>query len=141
LSSEPLTADTREVILPPEQSTAGAARSLLEDWFGRMLAPFVLETAKLLVSELVTNALVHGKGQVTLRAVLGGGELFVEVIDEGDGFELPEIDHEAYHDGGWGLRIVATEATRWGVFEGGPTQIWFVLDLGGVRRAVGAPGA
>jgi anti-sigma regulatory factor (Ser/Thr protein kinase) len=60
--------------------------------------------ARLLVSELVTNAVRDGRGAITLRAQMFERRLFVEVIDEGDGFEddLRERESQASEAGGWG---------------------------------------
>jgi anti-sigma regulatory factor (Ser/Thr protein kinase) len=46
-----------------------------------------VDRARLLVSELVSNAVLHGRGIITLRAKLDHDRLLVEVIDEGSGFE------------------------------------------------------
>ena len=53
--------------------------------FGDALEERQLQTAKLLTSELVTNALLHGEGSITLLASLEEDRLLVEVIDEGHG--------------------------------------------------------
>jgi anti-sigma regulatory factor (Ser/Thr protein kinase) len=65
----------------------GIARRLLTDWFAPALANGTLATATLLVSELVTNAVRHGCGQITLSARLSGDRLLVEVMDESHGFQ------------------------------------------------------
>ncbi|MDQ6606117.1 MAG: ATP-binding protein [Actinomycetota bacterium] len=65
-----------------------------------------LGTAKLLASELVTNAVLHGEGTITLRAALDDDRLLVEVIDQGSGFERVVDEHGFDKVGGWGLRIV-----------------------------------
>src|ERR1700757_3028415 len=95
----------------------GAARRLLTQWFGAVLAEGTLTTARLLVSELVTNAVKHGRGRITVRAQLVGLRLRVEVIDEGDGFEfaLRKRDVRVAGVGGWGLSVVDEESNRWGV--------------------------
>lgn len=92
----------------------------------------LLVDAELLVSELVTNALRHGRGHITLRASLDEDRLLVEVIDEGYGFEreLHRTDFERV--GGWGLDIVDDIAGRWGMREG-TTHVWFELELPGPR--------
>jgi anti-sigma regulatory factor (Ser/Thr protein kinase) len=78
------------------------------------------------VSELVTNAIVHGTGHVTLKAGLHGDALRIEVVDQGTG-NAPSIREQAEDDtGGWGLRIVDAVALRWGAFEG-TTHVWAEL--------------
>lgn len=91
-----------------------------------------LDTALLLVSELVSNAVRHGKGVVTVRADLNEDRLLVEVIDEGSGLERSIRRHDFEDVGGWGLRIVDTAASRWGV-HAGTTHVWFELERSGPR--------
>jgi anti-sigma regulatory factor (Ser/Thr protein kinase) len=119
--------DWHETTLNWERSSPGRARRLLEAWFGSSLEPSELDTAKLLVTELVTNAMVHGEGTITLRSGLDDDQLMVEVIDEGSGFEVPAGPPPLDDSGGWGLQLVATKASRWGVFEG-TTHVWFALE-------------
>jgi anti-sigma regulatory factor (Ser/Thr protein kinase) len=66
----------------------------------------LLVDAELLVSELVTNALRHGRGDITLCARVDDNRMLVEVIDGGTGFarELRRSDFEQV--GGWGLDII-----------------------------------
>ncbi|MFB6881213.1 ATP-binding protein [Streptomyces noursei] len=81
----------------------------------------------LAVSELVTNGIEHGYGDVTLTVWRTGGQLRVEVADENP---APAILRRA--DGnavsGRGLRIVSTVATKWGVSQDGTTT-WCVFNL------------
>lgn len=78
--------------------------------------------ARLVVSELVTNAYLHGEGRIELRAALEDGRLRVEVVDEGTG-NVPEIREAADESGGFGLRLVDQLSSRWGAFEG-TTHVW-----------------
>jgi len=88
--------------------------------------------ASLLVSELVTNSVLHGAGEaVRVRLEtddLGG--LRCEVLDDGAGF-LPTPPAVRRDAGGWGLQLVDRLADRWGVADGS-THVWFEL-AGGVR--------
>jgi anti-sigma regulatory factor (Ser/Thr protein kinase) len=121
-----------EVQLPRDTRAPRQARELLVECFGAMLRPGALDTAKLLTSELVTNAVVHGEGDIRLRAQLDEDRLLVEVIDQGCGFERVFRDRARDELGGWGLRLVDTEASRWGVHEG-ITHVWFELERPGPR--------
>jgi anti-sigma regulatory factor (Ser/Thr protein kinase) len=104
-----------------------------------MLASEELEVARLLVSELVTNAVVHGHGDIVMRAQLDDDRLLVEVIDEGGGFERTLRQHDFASIGGRGLAIVDTAASRWGIHEG-TTHVWFELERPGPRLgAAGKP--
>jgi anti-sigma regulatory factor (Ser/Thr protein kinase) len=82
------------------------------------------EDAALMVSELVTNALVHGIGTITLRIDVEPAALRVEVSDEGNVALAPSPTPGAH--GGWGLRILDQLADDWGVREGS-TKVWFRL--------------
>lgn len=89
------------------------------------IEPQVAGDVKLMVSELVTNAVRHGAGDATLVVHRGDGRLNVVVSDEGS--DQPQLRTPSA-DGGWGLRIIDTCATRWGV-EDGSTHVWFEVDL------------
>jgi anti-sigma regulatory factor (Ser/Thr protein kinase) len=92
-----------------------------------------LDRTKLLVSELVTNALVHGRGKIVARAHLDDQLLRVEVSDEGTGV-TPAVqarDPDGLH--GRGLALVEAEASRWGV-RADTTRVWFELDRRRARR-------
>jgi len=85
--------------------------------------------AKLLVSELVTNSVKYGSGElVTLKITSDGPQsMRVEVIDEGAGFVPVARSRAATDVGGWGLHMVEALSDRWGVHEGS-THVWFDLS-------------
>lgn len=83
-----------------------------------------MDTAVLLISELVTNAVVHGAGAISLAIDVDASRAWFAVCDEGGG--APAIRDDPGADGGWGLRLVDQLATSWGV-EDGRTRIWFEL--------------
>jgi transcriptional regulator with XRE-family HTH domain/anti-sigma regulatory factor (Ser/Thr protein kinase) len=86
-----------------------------------------LAVARLLVSELVTNSVLHGPkgGEVTIGLFIGVGRnrLRVEVSDGSTEGARPK-------EGGYGLVLVATLSTRWGAGrQDGLNVTWFELDL------------
>jgi anti-sigma regulatory factor (Ser/Thr protein kinase) len=85
--------------------------------------------AKLLVSELITNAVKYGSGgAVTLEVVSEGPEhMRVDVSDDGVGFVPVARSRPATEVGGWGLHMVESVSDRWGVHEGS-THVWFELS-------------
>jgi anti-sigma regulatory factor (Ser/Thr protein kinase) len=104
----------------------------LGKWCGAALEPAEVHKAKLLASELVTNAVVHGEGRIILRAHLDEDRLLVEVADEGSGFER-EARRGGFEDlSGRGLLIVDAESSRWGIREG-TNHVWFELERAGPR--------
>ncbi len=101
------------------------ARSALAGWGVRRRADDVV----LCVSELATNALLHGvppgRGY-RLWLALGAedGLLRVEVHDSGDGEpRLPEPGGAADEESGRGLLLVSALADKWGVGERVPGKI------------------
>lgn len=99
------------------------------------------ETLILLISELVTNAVVHTGCPAVLRMLFGGagasgaaGTVRVEVADASD---RPPLQRHAEGDdtGGRGLELVDGLADRWGWLpEGAGKQIWCEVDRGGPVR-------
>jgi anti-sigma regulatory factor (Ser/Thr protein kinase) len=105
-------------------------------------------TLALLVSELVSNAVLHtdappASGILLCARLLDGHAVRVEVIDRGSGFTAIPRDPTRVH-GGYGLYLVDTQSTRWGVDCGvdrdGGTRVWFELGgAGGRAPGGGAP--
>src|SRR4051812_29919581 len=82
---------------------------------------------ELVLSELVTNAVMHGRGAVeVLLEPLRGGRVRGHVADQGDG--PVAVRPRADDTGGMGLRLVDAGA-RWGV-QGPPPRVWFGLPGG-----------
>lgn len=96
---------------------------------GRGLSAAMVATAQLLVSELVTNAVVHGREPVGLRISRDGRMLRVEVSNGADTARLiPPQDSDA--DAGRGLFLLSALATTWGTTPAnrhGPKTTWFEL--------------
>lgn len=109
-----------------DRDAPARARAVLTGLLGG-LEPHVARDVKLMVSELVTNAVRHGEGDTTLVVHRGERQLNVTVSDEGD--DQPKLRTPSA-DGGWGLRIVDSCATRWGVEEASK-HVWFEVDLEG----------
>jgi PAS domain S-box-containing protein len=116
--------------LPSEPATVGVARRAV-DAIGGRLRPLALEGARLLVSELASNAVRHGPhdvgAELALRIGLREDVLRVEVADEGVGFD-PPAPTGLLDAGGWGLVLVDRVADRWGVEPHAPTTVWFEID-------------
>jgi len=113
--------------IPRDARAPAIARRMVDDIAG-VLDPLSADQARLLLSEVVTNAVRHGEGE-TIRVLLDAddrGELRCEVTDEGHGFVPMARDKPSTDEGGWGLHLVETLARRWGVREGS-THVWFEL--------------
>ncbi|MFE4577829.1 ATP-binding SpoIIE family protein phosphatase [Streptomyces chartreusis] len=113
--------------LDPEE--VGRARAVireqLHDWGLARLA----DTAELLVSELVTNAVRHSHGRPVELRLVRGDTLLCEVDD--DDHDLPTLlSAGPFDDAGRGLRVVSMLAREWGTSRtsAGKT-VWFELTL------------
>ncbi|MGV9427203.1 SpoIIE family protein phosphatase [Streptomyces sp. NPDC003656] len=107
------------------------ARRLVADRLKEWGLPEAVETARLLVSEVVTNAVRHGGGgSVGLRVVRTDALLF-EVTDAEP--ELPRLLAAGPEDEqGRGLRVVTRLAREWGASGSGHRKtVWFEQGLNG----------
>lgn len=113
--------------LPRGASAPRIARGLLAAWTEATLEPDQLQTARLLVSELVSNAVIHGEGQITLCVWLRADAVRVEVRDQGAGFVPGDQRPPTLRTGGWGLHLVSMQSSRWGISDN-CARVWFELD-------------
>jgi anti-sigma regulatory factor (Ser/Thr protein kinase) len=95
----------------------------------REIATRSLETLSLLVSELVSNAVLHSDAprasEIHLCARLVGPDAVrIEVTDQGSGFTAVPRDPKRI-DGGYGLFLVDTQATSWGIDRRFGNCVWF----------------
>jgi anti-sigma regulatory factor (Ser/Thr protein kinase) len=96
------------------------------------------ETSVLLLSEALTNAIVHGDGDtVELGTYVDDGAIRVEIID-GGGDTLPRYVDDPCGEGGRGLPIMRMLAREWGyeVLDDGRLQVWFEVPHGGEAQPV-----
>jgi len=116
-----------DVMLARDREAPRVARRLLAQWLCRQVDEREVGDAPLLVSELVTNALLHGQGTIEMHARLDENHLIVEVIDHGKGFERVVRERDFDRVGGWGLSLVDALASRWGI-HAGASRVWFELE-------------
>lgn len=121
-----------ELQLPRELESAATARQAVGELAGQ-LPEELIGDVRLLVSELVTNALRHAEmgddDRIVLAVEVRSDAVRVEVRDPGSGFEPPaQVSKEPDAGAGWGLYLVSTLADRWGVETGGATRVWFELN-------------
>jgi anti-sigma regulatory factor (Ser/Thr protein kinase) len=93
------------------------------------LDPPLMETLRLLVTELVTNSVRHADADsITLRIAVGTSAVLTEVVDDGPSFEPDSVERAGQDDRGWGLFLVERLADSWGVKdEGDSKRVWFEL--------------
>jgi anti-sigma regulatory factor (Ser/Thr protein kinase) len=123
--------------LPPDPTSARACRRFLvgalEDWDADEFA----DEAVLLLSELVTNAVLHAGTEIVVSvrlkaAARGGRVLRVEVRDGNP--RLPAVRHYSMLSGtGRGLALVAGTARKWDAeaLPSGGKRVWFELAVAG----------
>jgi anti-sigma regulatory factor (Ser/Thr protein kinase) len=87
-----------------------------------------LDDVLLIVSELVTNAVLHGEGEILVRTKLEDGCVLGEVTDEGPGFEPQLPKRDTMTPTTQGLCIVNRLAADWGVTDGA-AHVWFSVGL------------
>jgi len=95
------------------------------------LSSSLQHTCLLLVSELVSNAVLHSSAppdaSILLTAMAAADIVRIAVTDAGDGF-----DHTAAiptrPGRGYGLYLVERSASRWGIDRVGGTRVWFELS-------------
>jgi anti-sigma regulatory factor (Ser/Thr protein kinase) len=121
-------------VLPCDASSVAAARRLVR---GELAAhaempaersDFV-DAASLLVSELVTNAIVHARTDVEVRLVTDEHMLRAEVSDGNPTFPIPRRPI-GLAGTGRGLLMMDDLASRWGVSPSGAGKtVWFELTF------------
>jgi anti-sigma regulatory factor (Ser/Thr protein kinase) len=118
-----------DLTLAPEPRSVARARAKVLAAVGPELDDARSETLRLLISELVTNAVRHGgrDAPVELHAHWNSC-LRVEVMDQGRGFTPSPRTAPVDEPGGYGLFLVCTLADRWGVDSTDCTTVWFELE-------------
>jgi anti-sigma regulatory factor (Ser/Thr protein kinase) len=120
-----------QLSLLPEAHAPHAARQAL---MGLPVVPDDrLDAIQLLVTELVTNSVIHAGlrpgDQIELSITRSRAGLRVEVADRGAGFEPPPPPDDPFAENGRGLALVDMISDRWGVARDALTRVWFEIDL------------
>jgi anti-sigma regulatory factor (Ser/Thr protein kinase) len=111
-----------ELALPRDPACGWQARRWIEQQVGASTDQATLDDLKLVATELVDNAFVHGRGQITLKLLRTTDAFRVEVIDEGQDAAI-EIQNQPVEVGGRGLMLVDGVSSAWGAHEG-TTHVW-----------------
>ncbi|MDH6123287.1 ATP-binding protein [Kitasatospora sp. GP82] len=99
---------------PPQPRNVGRARLLTGTALAAWGAGALADTAQLVVSELVTNAVRYGRGAISITLALTDTALQISVADFGR--ELPQVREAGEEDStGRGLTIVTTLCEQWTV--------------------------
>lgn len=120
-----------ELTLRPASTSVSEARRAVERLAGGV-EDRLLQDLRLLVSEVVTNAIRHAglspSDAIELRISVDRTRVRVEVHDAGPGFEPPDAPRTIYQESGFGLFLVDRLADRWGVTTDEGTTVWFEID-------------
>ena len=125
--------------LAAEPCSAARARRLTRAWLSAWsVCDETCESAALVVSELVTNAIVHTSSRhLECELVDQAGKVRIAVGDEGctsDAAPAHPIEREE-HEQGRGLLLVAAVCSAWGAHERGPgLVVWAELPHAADRR-------
>jgi len=112
------------------------ARDILRAPLGHGVEQGMREHVLVMVSELVTNSVLHGgasdNDEIELSLAWNPDRIRIEVLDYGPGFGASLADPDRH--GGWGLQLVEKMADRWGVTRTGATVVWFEMLLADQAR-------
>jgi anti-sigma regulatory factor (Ser/Thr protein kinase) len=100
--------------LPPEPKSATRARSLTREYLQSSCPPEAIEVAALLVTELVTNAVLHARTPIVVVVDSSPGVVFLAVND-GSGVDPIAREYSVDAATGRGIKLVRELSTRWGV--------------------------
>jgi anti-sigma regulatory factor (Ser/Thr protein kinase) len=121
--------DEATTMLRADARSAGRARAFVRDALQRWGCDHLVELTVLVANEVVTNAILHARTEVSLRVRLRQGFVRIEVIDHS---HAEPVRRSTPDDatGGRGLAVLDALAARWGVDrlpEG--KRVWFDMAM------------
>ena len=125
--------DGRSTKLTPGPNAPGQARRWIS-FFEGYLTPETAQDLEIVVSELVTNAVMHAglseDDSIELAAQVRGDNLRVTICDHGKGIHPDRLAraHDATMMGGWGLEIVR-QLTRRVLIDADDGRVTFEVPL------------
>ena len=122
-------AKTLAMAFPAELASVGRARrwvrGVLQGWGPDEL----IDSAILLTSEVVTNALMHGRSGIEVSLGRHGDRVRIAVTDSDQGL-IRRRAAAPNSQSGRGVDLVESMSTGWGINRfGSGKQVWFELDL------------
>lgn len=123
--------ETLELELTPVPRAVAEARAAVTRRFAH-LPPPALEDLRLLITELISNAILHSDlgpdDWVRVRVAGGSDGVRAEVIDGGVDADIRPKVFDPGSPGGFGLYLVDEISDRWGIERDGSTCVWFELS-------------
>jgi anti-sigma regulatory factor (Ser/Thr protein kinase) len=125
--------------LKADRGAPRVARRALDELNGH-IDPQLKDDIRLLVSEVVTNSVIHAQpetpGEVVLDVYASEEVVRVAVTDRGPGF-VARHRPQGGEGSGWGLMMVDQLADRWGVELDAGTEVWFEFERPGSEAGGG----
>ncbi|MGH3812825.1 MAG: ATP-binding protein [Pseudonocardiaceae bacterium] len=121
----------RVLRLAPQPSQVPAARAFVTQTLRSWGLADASGAAVLVVSELVTNSVLHALTALDVSVSAAGGRVRVAVHDHGGGAPREHLaERLEEHEGGRGLQLVSALTRGWGVLPamGGGKTVWAVLE-------------
>lgn len=111
--------------LRPVPTSAAEARRFIDVTLTGWGCEALVDSVVLLVSEVVTNAILHARSDIEIRVGDRGAMIRVEVTDQGEGDPVRRAFGEDATSGR-GLAILEQVASAWGVTRtAGGKLVWF----------------
>ena len=126
----------RHLPLEPVPASVGSARRFVLSALGDV-PPEDLESAVLLTSELVTNAVLHARTPLCVGVTVAGARAMISVADQVRAAPRPQ-PHSSTRLGGRGLALVDDLADDWGAVTTQDGKVmWFTVPVAPPARKVG----
>jgi len=126
----PMSEMTRFALAPSADTGSRARKALRQLFESARVDRDTSDTAVLLATELVTNAVEHGRGSAYLDAAVDDRAIRLEVTDGSTVRPQPNTTVTDLDERGRGLMLIDALASRWGINSrpDGKT-VWCELDL------------
>lgn len=117
------------IVLTPNPGSVAVARRWTTDQTHRLGFSDLAETATLLVSELVTNAVLHAQTDCELTVRAHGDVIRIELTDGSDQFPVRAMAHDPLALSGRGMLLVDVLSSAHGseAIPGGGKLVWFEI--------------
>jgi anti-sigma regulatory factor (Ser/Thr protein kinase) len=119
--------------LPPSPVATALARQALDGWLSTLVGEQTADDIRVAATELVSNAVRHGRlgpdDKIVLFGTVDSVEGIVRIEVEQPSLASARVKPGTYlAESGLGLRIVDKVSKRWGSDEGPPGVVWFEID-------------
>jgi sigma-B regulation protein RsbU (phosphoserine phosphatase) len=121
----------RSIRIPATPDAPRRGRQALDGWLPHLVAPARADDARLIATELMSNAVRHGgisaQDDITLSLGTHNGTVKIVVEQPTSAASARIADPSTEREGGFGLLLVDRLADSWGVEHGRPGRVWFAI--------------